>query len=139
MEPNDHNGLLEADAAIDRVTEARERNSVPHQHRKPERPAMGSSAQVSASERSPLLGKSRSSGASGNGDNSGEPVQWFGTAELKALPWWKRPSVRLRPSLHRKYSPFWTDLVANTPVPTLHHCLWWYSCTQGEFNRKPDM
>lgn len=46
-------------------------------------------------EEQPLLGTG--TGASSRGragsDGGSELEEWFGTAELKGLPWWKKPSV----------------------------------------------
>jgi hypothetical protein len=51
-------------------------------------------------EEEPLLetGAGAGAGTSSRGragsNGEGEPEEWFGTAELKGLPWWKKPSVR---------------------------------------------
>jgi hypothetical protein len=49
-------------------------------------------------EEEPLLVTGAGAGTSSRGragsNGEGEPEEWFGTAELKGLPWWKKPSVR---------------------------------------------
>jgi hypothetical protein len=47
-------------------------------------------------EEQPLLGTGASSRGRAGSDGGSEPEEWFGTAELKGLPWWKKPSVRER-------------------------------------------
>lgn len=45
-------------------------------------------------EESPLLGRSRDNSSSSRGTGeSDDEAEWFGYAELRGLPWWKKPSV----------------------------------------------
>ncbi|KAL5398701.1 hypothetical protein PMIN03_000216 [Paraphaeosphaeria minitans] len=43
-------------------------------------------------EDTPLLGRNGSTGSPDSQRDGSEP-EWFGYAELRALPWWKRPSI----------------------------------------------
>jgi hypothetical protein len=44
-------------------------------------------------EEQPLLGAGANSRGRAGSDGGSELEEWFGTAELKGLPWWKKPSV----------------------------------------------
>lgn len=47
---------------------------------------------IERGEDTPLLGR-HASDRSADSEGDGSEPEWFGYAELKALPWWKRPSV----------------------------------------------
>ncbi|KAF2743026.1 MFS general substrate transporter [Sporormia fimetaria CBS 119925] len=79
MEVNGNNG-----AAIDEVVGTALKNG----KRDPSGRKLSSESQH---ERTPLLGDGVGSNGSEDGDDDSE--EWFGTAELAGLPWWKRPST----------------------------------------------
>lgn len=60
-----------------------------------------------SSEETPLLGRGdEESVANGtaNGEDDGNEPEWFGYAELRQLPWWKRPSVCAIASFPRSHA-----------------------------------
>ncbi|KAJ4355818.1 uncharacterized protein N0V89_003839 [Didymosphaeria variabile] len=52
----------------------------------------GNPRAAESSEDAPLLGRNDATGSADSEDDGSEP-EWFGYAELRGLPWWKRPSV----------------------------------------------
>jgi len=50
-------------------------------------------------ERAPLLGAAGGLGGSAGSEAEGDSSEWFGTADFRGLPWWKRPSVRVSRSI----------------------------------------
>jgi hypothetical protein len=82
MDPNVNDEVFAMEADMDRAALAVDKKLKSH--------TAGASSPLleAVDERAPLLGN----GISHN-DGGEEPVEWFGTAEFKGLPWWKRPSV----------------------------------------------
>ena len=100
MEPARHDEVFSGDVVLypepDVFNPTRKHNA----RKRSEDSGLISPLSNAVTEDSPLLGNGRrhsSSGSKGNGNE--EPVEWFGTADLRGLPWWKRPSVR-SPFLH---------------------------------------
>lgn len=86
MDPNENDEVFAREPELDEQARSRA-NGKAHALRK--RPQ-------AVPEQAPLLGDAVNSRRSSfDSDNESEPVEWFGTAELQGLPWWKRPSVRL--------------------------------------------
>ncbi|KAF2791201.1 tetracycline-efflux transporter-like protein [Melanomma pulvis-pyrius CBS 109.77] len=84
------------DADIDeqmRSRSSRSASALHTRHAQSGRSGQSSPALEYNGEEEPLLGSAGSSrGSVGSGSGS-EPQEWFGTAELSGLPWWKRPSI----------------------------------------------
>ena len=94
MDPNENEQIFAADPHIDRRERERSREAEAEQ-RRTAKSVSRSPAAPAVSEESPLLGNGENGvGRDGDSDAESEPAEWFGTAEIKNLPWWKRPSVR---------------------------------------------
>jgi hypothetical protein len=88
MDPNEHDGAFVADISIDQTL----KRGGHAKQRRVDKSGQGDHAPDSLGEEAPLLGNGRDSSEG----SDGEDVEWFGTAELQGLPWWKRPSVSQR-------------------------------------------
>jgi hypothetical protein len=133
MEPNENDGIFTTDASLHQERNGRSKTSSQSLHKRRDKSAESSSAPQSAPEQVPLLGNRRRSSPSRSerSDSTEGPVQWFGTAELQGLPWWKRPSVRY-PFLSREVRLLTlADLLVATAIPALHNRIRRHHCSQA--------
>ncbi|KAF2277971.1 tetracycline-efflux transporter-like protein [Westerdykella ornata] len=93
MELNEQDSAFAADSQVDQELSWRTRGRRHDPHRRSSKSGQSSPDADSLAEEAPLLGEEagRSGGAEDN--KSDAEVEWFGTAELQSLPWWRRPSI----------------------------------------------
>ncbi|KAF2653079.1 MFS general substrate transporter [Lophiostoma macrostomum CBS 122681] len=90
MNPNENDEVFTAEADID----GRESHRSCELDARSAKSTGMSPAPLAAEEDTPLLGGRREEARSDADSNAeSEPVEWFGTAEIQGLPWWKRPSI----------------------------------------------
>jgi len=84
----------------------------------------GGISTVGIDEEAPLLADGRQrSGVTitAEYDNGINEPEWFGYAELRGIPWWKRPSVPISLLLARRHHLTPVDILAATAIPSFYH------------------
>ncbi|KAH7110577.1 tetracycline-efflux transporter-like protein [Dendryphion nanum] len=94
MEANTSEGAFVADSDMDQAVLSRDNGSSSRGQHLVKKSGDSSPALESVNEDSPLLGDNTTNSRRESTDSDGpDGPEWFGIAEFKGLPWWKKPSI----------------------------------------------